>query len=74
MRNIPVFRGWLTGGESCLQGETPAEFASIIRNLIEKGPPEGLLENGRRIAEERDLPLIGMRLRECYLRLLGSSI
>ena len=73
VRNIPVFRGWLKGGESCLQGETPAEFASIIRNLIEKGPPEGLLENGRRIAEERDLPLIGMRLRECYLRLLGSS-
>ena len=74
VRNIPVFRGWLKGGESCLQGETPAEFASLIREIIEKGPPEGLLENGYRIAEERDLPLIGMRLRECYLRLLGSSI
>ncbi len=68
-RDIPVYEGWLGDGREVWKASGKQEFALRIRSFLEGELPD-LSAAGRRIAEERDIKIIGQRLATLYRTLL----
>ncbi|KAF2957039.1 glycosyltransferase family 4 protein [Marinitoga sp. 38H-ov] len=67
IRDIPVYNNWLKHGENCLKSKNLEDFINNINSIINKNiNVEKLRENGRKIAEERDLKIIGLKLKKIY--------
>ncbi|WP_294581437.1 glycosyltransferase family 4 protein [uncultured Thomasclavelia sp.] len=65
LRDIPVFSDWLHDGINCYMGKNTDEFVSIIKKMINNEYPS-LIDEGYKVAKERNLSKIGKELLEVY--------
>lgn len=65
VRDIPVYDGWLTDGETVYKAAGEKAFADIIRGLLSGGLPN-LSEKGREVTRSRSMKMIGTKLKEIY--------
>lgn len=65
IRDIPVFSGWLEDGKNVYKAKTLDEFEEKIKKIINNQLPD-LTENAYQVAEERDLKIIGEKLKKIY--------
>ncbi|SHE94234.1 1,2-diacylglycerol-3-alpha-glucose alpha-1,2-glucosyltransferase [Marinitoga hydrogenitolerans DSM 16785] len=67
LRDIPVYDNWLSHGEHCLKSRNLDDFMKNIKLVINNEIDiKKMVDNGRRIAEERDLKKIGVMLKYIY--------
>ncbi len=74
VRDIEVYKGWLTDGFNCLKAKHISEFiekADLIMN--DEDLRKKLKKNGRETALERDLRKVGERLLKTYLIVKGTT-
>ncbi|WP_423189866.1 glycosyltransferase [Alkalibacterium sp. f15] len=65
VRDIPVYENWLSDGETVYKGINNYDFKEKIYQILEGILPE-ITENGYRIAQQRDLKVIGRLLMNIY--------
>ena len=65
VRDIPIYRKWLTDGVDVYKAGDIGGFERKIRAILENEVPS-LTDAGYRVAEERDLKIIGRQLAELY--------
>ncbi|WP_256244683.1 glycosyltransferase [Alkalibacterium sp. 20] len=65
VRDIPVYENWLSDGETVYKGINIYDFKEKIYRILEGILPE-ITENGYRIAQKRDLKVIGRLLMNIY--------
>ena len=65
LRDIPVFDEWLEEGVNCYKGHDTNEFITIIEKMI-SGEYPSLVDEGYKVAENRQLSIIGKELLEVY--------
>ena len=65
LRDIPAFDPWMKDQINCYKGKTNEEFISLIQKIINKELPS-TIDEGYKVAKERDLILIGQQLKEVY--------
>ncbi len=72
VRDIPVYDGWLSDGENCLKGRDNNEFYKKIVSVVNRKVKniDEIIENGNKIAKDRDLVKIGMEYRRYYEEIL----
>jgi len=63
IRDIPIYRNWLTDGVDVYKAADIGGFERKIQAILENEVPS-LTEAGYRVAEERDLKIIGRQLAE----------
>lgn len=66
VRDIPIYRKWLTDGVNVYKAGDLGGFERKITAILENEAPS-LTDAGYRVAEERDLKIIGRQLEELYL-------
>lgn len=69
VRDIPVYEKWLINKGNAFKGKNISEFVKIITD-IDKDSIKTIVENGRKTAEERDLKIIGGKLKNIYKKIL----
>lgn len=73
LRDIPVYRDWLQDGVNCLKGKSNEDFEKFIKKLVEdKELAKRLGQNARKVALERDLTIIGQKLKLVYEEVLKN--
>ena len=73
VRDIPVYKDWLQDGENCLKGKNNDEFIKKLEMFIkDKEYAEKITENGKKRAEERDLEIVGEKLKKVYEKAVRS--
>ncbi|MCS7175403.1 glycosyltransferase family 4 protein [Pseudothermotoga sp.] len=71
VRDIPVYEDWLQDGVNCLKGKTNTDFEKAIEKLIsDKNFANELGKMARKVALERDLTIIGEKLKRIYEEVL----
>jgi 1,2-diacylglycerol-3-alpha-glucose alpha-1,2-glucosyltransferase len=65
VRDIPIYRKWLTDGVNVYKAGDIGGFERKITAILENEAPS-LTDAGYRVAEERDLKIIGGQLAELY--------
>jgi len=73
VRDIGVYDPWLHDGVDCHKCKNNEEFVSALRALLTNGEDPKILEAGYKIAEARDVHLIGKELKEAYEELLSKK-
>lgn len=72
-RDLPVF-DYLEDGVHCLKGEGPAEFAELVRTLLDDPDRRARLgANARDLAQEHTLEAVGASLRSVYETVLDQA-
>ncbi|MFO8033672.1 MAG: glycosyltransferase [Candidatus Bipolaricaulota bacterium] len=74
LRDIPVYQGWMQDGVNCRKARDNREFAKLLREMVER--PEEARElgaRGRATAQERDLHVVGEKLKALYSSLLDRK-
>ena len=66
VRDIGVYRDWLTDGVNCHKGSTDEEFASILSSLIQNGEDPKILEAGFQEVSKKTLDKVGLELKAAY--------
>ena len=69
IRDIPVFEEWLEDGVNTYKAKTLNEFEDKIKKII-NGELKDLTEEAYKVAKERDINKIGIRLKEIYEEVL----
>ncbi len=69
IRDIGVFEGWLEDGKNVYKAKDINEFEKKIVNIL-SGKSKDLTEAAYKVAEERDLKIIGKRLKDIYEKLI----
>lgn len=72
IRDIPIYSGWFTDGETVYKASTVDEFEEKIRGILEGTLPD-LSDAGYALAKEKDLRSIGKELRGIYERVLAEQ-
>lgn len=70
LRDISVYKPWLSDGIHCHKAKDNEGFKRILARLLEKGEDPKILEEGYKVALARDLPNIGTQLKEAYESIL----
>lgn len=70
LRDIPVFDSWLVDKRDCYKGLSNNEFISLIKSIVEGDLPS-TIDNGYKVAKERELDKIGLKLKEVYEKTLN---
>ena len=65
LRDIPAFDPWMQDQVNCYKGKTNQDFIDYINKIINHELPS-TIEEGYKVAKERDLLLIGKQLKEVY--------
>ncbi|MDO5568933.1 MAG: glycosyltransferase family 4 protein [bacterium] len=65
IRDIGVFDGWLEDGVNVYKAKDIDEFEIKIKKIL-TGELPSLVKEGRKVAEERDLTIIGNQLKHVY--------
>ncbi|AEX84876.1 glycosyltransferase [Marinitoga piezophila KA3] len=75
IRDIPVYKDWLTNEVNCLKSSSLEDFEKNIFKIINKEiDVEKLKENERIVALERDLKVIGEKLKNIYGDLYAEKV
>lgn len=72
VRDIGVFKDWLEDGINCYKGKTNDDFIKIISNLL-LNTNNTITNNGYETVKNKDLKIIGQKLKEIYLNLLETK-
>lgn len=72
IRDIPVFSDWLEDEKNVYKAKDLEEFEEKIKGILE-GKLKSLVEEGYKVAQERDLKIIGKKLIEIYKSVLNNS-
>lgn len=72
IRDIPIYEGWLEDGKNLYKATTFEEFEEKIKGIVEKKLPD-LTEQGYKIAKERDIKIIGKKLKQIYKDVLEGK-
>lgn len=72
IRDIPVFDGWLKDGINVYKAKNIDEFEEKIRKILNHELKD-LTEEAYKVAEERDLKIIGKQLHEVYDKVLNNK-
>ena len=65
IRDIPIFEEWLEDGKNVYKAKTLDEFEDKLKKIINKElPPLG--EEAYKVAKERDIKIIGKKLKQVY--------
>ena len=71
IRDIPVFDDWLIDGVNVYKAKNVDEFESKIKQILSGSLPS-LVEEGYKVAIERDIKKVGKQLVEIYKNVLSS--
>lgn len=69
LRDIPVFDPWLVDKVHCYKGKSNEDFIHLINQIINHELPS-TIDEGYKVAQERDLKKIGMQLKKVYEKVL----
>ena len=69
IRDIPVYEDWLTNNVDCYKGNNNEEFIALIEKILNKDNSD-IIENGYKIAQKRDIKIIGEQLIETYKKVI----
>ena len=72
VRDIPVFEGWLEDGVNVYKAKDVDEFEIKINKIL-NNELEDLTENAYNVALERDLKIIGQKLKEVYEHVINME-
>lgn len=72
VRDIPVFSDWLTDGVNCYKAHSNEEFKEKIETII-NSDNTNIVENGYKVVEERNLKLIGEKLKAVYEEVIANT-
>lgn len=72
IRGIPVYDEWLTDSENIYKANSDQEFIYKIRGILEKTLPN-LTEKGKKVANSRDIKIVGKQLIDLYEKLYEKS-
>ena len=73
IRDIGVYKPWLSDGINCHMAKDNQGFIANLKRLIEEGEDQKILEQGYKVAEERDLAKVGEELKKAYQSLLSKN-
>lgn len=73
IRDIPIYEGWFIDGVNVYKGKDNEEFEEKIKGILEKKLPS-LVEEGYKVAKERDIKNIGKQLKAVYEKVLKEEI
>lgn len=73
VRDIPVYDSWLIDGVNCHKGKSNKDFVTKLSFLLEKGDDRNILDEGYKVACERNLMDIGQQLKKAYESLLNPD-
>lgn len=73
IRDIPIYEGWFIDGVNVYKGKTNEEFEEKIIGILEKKLPS-LVEEGYKVAKERDIKSIGKELKKAYEKVLKEEL
>lgn len=65
VRDIPAFDGWLIDGVNCYKAKDVIEFEDKIKKIL-NGKLPSLTKEGYKVAKNRDLKIIGQKLKKIY--------
>ncbi len=65
IRDIPVFDDWLEDGINCYKAKNIDEFEEKIKKILE-GKLPSLRDESYKVAQERDIKIVGKELKEIY--------
>lgn len=69
VRDIPVYNGWMKHKENCFKGKNNMEFKEYLKNIVDKKIEiDNICIKGRDTAIERDLRVIGEKLKKIYTK------
>lgn len=71
VRDIGVFKDWLSDGVNCYKAKNNTEFIEKINKVFESDNSE-LIENANKVIEERTLDKIGNELKKVYETVYNS--
>ena len=72
IRDIPIFEDWLEDGKNVYKAKNIKEFKDKIIKITNKELPY-LGEEAYKVAKERDIKIIGKRLKEVYEEVMKES-
>lgn len=73
IRDIGVYKPWLSDGINCHMAKDNQGFIANLKKLIEEGEDQKILEQGYKVAEDRDLAKVGEELKKAYQSLLSKN-
>ena len=73
IRDIGVYKDWLTDGLNCHKGQTVDDFVQKIDLCINQDQTN-ITTEGYKIVEERSIEKVGEQLKQAYLTLLETKI
>lgn len=68
VRDIGVYKDWLINNKNCYMGKNNEEFIEKL-NFILNNDNSKITEEGYKVAQERDLSIIGDKIKEIYTNL-----
>lgn len=71
IRDIKVFDDWLTDRKNCYKGHNNEEFIKLINEIINTDN-KTIVENGYKVVLDRDIKIVGSKLKEVYKLVLGE--
>ncbi len=71
--DIPVYDEWLTDGYNVYKAKNVDEFEKKIKGII-NGKLSSVVEQGYKVAEERDIKKIGYQLKKIYEKVMESNL
>ena len=72
IRDIPIYEEWLEDGVNIYKASNIMGFEEKIRDIVEKKLPD-LTNEGYKIAKDRDIKIIGSKLKEIYEDVLNGK-
>ncbi len=72
IRDIPIYEGWFQNGINVYKGRNNEEFKEKITGILE-GTLPSLVEEGYKVAEERDIKNIGKELKAIYEEVMSME-
>lgn len=71
--DIPVYDEWLTDGYNVYKAKNVDEFEKKIKGII-NGELPSVVEQGYKVAEERDIKKIGYQLKKIYEKVMEQNL
>lgn len=72
IRDIPIYEGWFKDGVNVYKASDINEFEDKIEGILENKLPS-VVEEGYKVAEERDIKNIGKELKKIYEQILSEQ-
>ncbi len=72
IRDIPIYEGWFQDGINVYKGRNNEEFKEKMTGILE-GTLPSLVEEGYKVAEERDIKNIGKELKAIYEEVMSME-